>query len=108
MWVSTGNAGLPNQDITTDAVLCPTAGNASSSSKVCGTSPLYFSTRIFESPAIPLDFIGDRPQGLMISRISSAEYFIISCGLFASLNNVGVVLLTRSSVHWAESKTEIN
>ncbi len=45
-----GKAGMPNHCvITTDAVLWPTAGSDSRSSKVPGTSPLYFSMSIWEA-----------------------------------------------------------
>ena len=40
MWVSTGNAGTPKAcTISTEAVLWPTPGRASSASKLGGTSP---------------------------------------------------------------------
>ena len=64
MCVSTGNAGTPNAcAITTLAVLCPTPGNSSNSSNVRGTAPLYFSTKIFDNPAIAFAFCGDNPHG---------------------------------------------
>ena len=37
--------------------------------KLFGTFPLCFSIIIFDSPNIPLLFIGDKPQGLIISSM---------------------------------------
>jgi hypothetical protein len=90
MWVSTGKAGRPKAwTITTLADLCPTPGRASNSSKVSGTAPPCLSTRTRDSPAIALDFWGARPQGRMISQISSAPSFVIFSGDLARAKSLG-------------------
>ncbi len=109
IWVSTGKAGWPKLwDMTTDAVLCPTPGNLSSASKDSGTIPLCSLIKIWLSPWMAFDFAGDKPQGLMISLISSTVNNTMSWGVSALAKSSGVILLTLSSVHWAESRTAIN
>ena len=94
--------------ITTDAVLCPTPGKASKASKLSGTLPSYLSHKILLSSAIALDFLGDKPQGLMIFLITSGSTKDISKGLSAKENSSGVTLFTLISVHCADNKTAIN
>ena len=109
MWVSTGKAGTPKAcDITTLAVLCPTPGKASKSSKDSGTWPLCLSRIIWLKSKMALLLNGDNPQGFIISRISSMVNFTISEGLLAFANKEGVIKFTRLSVHWALNKTAIN
>ncbi len=109
MCVSTGNAATPKAWLkTTPAVLCPTPGSASSSSKLRGTSPPWRSSNSFDRPWIAFDLAGDRPQGLMISRISSGVSSTICSGVRARRNNSGVIWLTLTSVHCADSNTAIN
>ncbi len=55
-----------------------------------------------------LDLRGERPQGLMISRISSTGTCTMLWGLLARAKRLGVVWLTRTSVHWADSSTAIS
>lgn len=54
-----------------------------------------------------LAFFGARPQGRMISSISLIESWIILEGVLALAKSFGVIVLTRASVHWAESRTAI-
>ena len=54
---------------------------------------------MFDKPEIASDFLGDKPQGLIISFILATGTFDISKGLSASANRKGVTLFTRSSVH---------
>jgi len=109
MWVSTGKAGTPKAcDITTLAVLCPTPGSASSSSKLLGTRPPCSSTSCCESAWMFFDFAGDSPQGRMMLRISGTRSFAIAAGWSARANSFGVTRFTRSSVHCAESTTAIS
>ena len=83
--VSTGKLGTPKDcAMTTLAVLCPTPGSRSSAAKSCGTSPQCSSINISLRRRIAFDFCGERPQGLMISRIVSALWHAISKGLSAS------------------------
>ena len=51
--------------------------------------------------------MGDKPTGRIILRISSTLNRIISSGVEALLKSKGVILLTRTSVLCAESKTAI-
>lgn len=51
------------------------------------------------------DFLGARPQGRMISSMVSIFRLTISCGVLASLKRVGVMVLTRASVHCADRRT---
>jgi hypothetical protein len=57
---------------------------------------------------IACDFLGDNPQGFIMSLMVSTESFTISNELSAFLKSEGVILLTRSSVHCAENKTTIS
>ena len=51
--------------------------------------------------------MGDKPQGRMICLISSTDNLTMSYGLSALANKSGVILLTRTSVHCADSNTAI-
>ena len=109
MCVSTGKAGRPKAcAITTLAVLCPTPGSASSASKSAGTRPPCRSIRILDRPAIALAFAGERPQGRITRWISATESFTIASGVAARANRIGVIWLTLTSVHCAESSTAIS
>ena len=100
MCVSTGNAGVPKAcTIITDAVLCPTPGNASNSSKVRGTLPPYLSLKIFAVWRMFFAFEFDSPHGFIISRISDSESFAIFSGVSATAKSLGVTSFTRLSVH---------
>jgi hypothetical protein len=55
---------------TTLAVLWPTAGSSSKYSKLCGLR-LHVCLSKYGKDRIPFDFIGDKPQGRIISFISS-------------------------------------
>jgi hypothetical protein len=91
MCVSTGKAGTPNAwDITTLAVLCPTPGRASSSSKLFGTWPPCRSTMSRESAWMFFDFAGESPQGRMMLRICGTVSRVIAAGSPASANSFGV------------------
>ena len=106
MWVSTGNAGSPKAcAMTTLAVLCPTPGNASSSTKERGTSPPWRSISSCESREMAFAFWGDSPQGRMTSWMRATGTFAMACGVSASAQSLGVTSLTRLSVHCAESST---
>ncbi len=106
IWVSTGKAGFSNAcDITTEAVLCPTPGSDSNSSKVCGTRLSKRSTRIWDIARMCLDLAGDKPQGFMIARISATDNRAIFWGVSALAKSAGVTLFTILSVDWPESMT---
>ena len=109
IWVSTGKDGTPNAwAITTLAVLWPTPGRLSRSSWLSGTWLLYLATKIFERSEMAWDFLGDRPQGLIIFLISSTETHLIFSGVSANSKRAGVIWFTRLSVHWAESSTAMS
>ena len=57
---------------------------------------------------MPLDFIGDKPTGLIISLISSTLNFTMSYGLSAFLKRIGVILFTPASVLCADNSTAIS
>ena len=106
MWVSTGNAGLPKAcAITTLAVLCPTPGSASSSSKVAGTRPPWRSTMSCDSARMFLAFVGESPHERTTRSISFTESLAMASGVRARAKSRGVTSLTRASVHCAESTT---
>jgi ribosomal protein L24 len=84
--------------ITTEAVLCPTPGKASSSSNVRGNLPPCCSTRMRERFQMFLAFIGASPTVRMIFRISGMPSLTMASGVGARLNNSGVTLFTDLSV----------
>jgi len=65
-------------------------------------------TKISDSLAMAFDLVGDRPQGRMISKMSSTGTVVIFFALRARRKSLGVTWLTRSSVHWALNKTATN
>ena len=91
--------------MTTDAVLWPTPGIASSSAKVRGTAPPWRSMISSERRRIALAFCGDSPHGRMMAWIFATGTCRMSAGLSAIAQSCGVTRLTRLSVHWAESNT---
>ena len=104
--VSTGNAGTPKAwAMTTEAVLWPTPGSSSSSSKVRGTSPACFVMISFARPTSALDFCGASPSCLIRFRTFSTGSAAIFAGVPATANKAGVTSLTFLSVHCAESTT---
>ena len=58
--------------------------------KALGTMLLCSLTNIFDNCFMAFDFLGPRPQGLIIEYIFFSDSFDISRGLFANLNNLGV------------------
>ena len=103
-WVSTGNAGAPNAcAMTTLAVLWPTPGSASSSTKLAGTRPSCRSISAIDSPEIAFDFAAASPHGRTSSAISGIARRAIAAGVRARANRTGATRLTRASVHWADS-----
>lgn len=108
MWVSTGKAGFPKAWVsTTEAVLWPTPGRASSSSSVLGTFPLWWAIRSLESCTIAFAFVGPSPHVLMMCSTFFGVSCAIFCGVSASAKRAGVTRLTRASVHCAERRTAI-
>ena len=106
MCVSTGNAGTPKTcAMTTEAVLCPTPGNASSSSNVRGTWPPWRSTSRRDSSRIAAALRGASPHGRTIASICATGSAAIAAGVAAAAKSAGVTWLTRLSVHCAESTT---
>ena len=109
MCVSTGNAGSPNAcAITTLAVLCPTPGSASSSSKVARhLRPPWRSTRSCDSaPDVLRLGAAQSPHGRMMRSISGdRERAPSPRASRARAKSGGVTSLTRTSVHCAESTT---
>ena len=93
--------------MTTLAVLRPTPGSASSSSRVEGTSPPYFSTSARAAPTILLAFMRKKPVDLIKFSTSGSAAFANACGVGYAANRNGVVKLTRTSVVCAESMTAI-
>lgn len=106
MWVSTGNAGTPKAcTMITDAVLCPTPGSASSSSKVAGTPPPCRSPRRRAISLRRFALVGASPISRIRSRISSTSSAAIASGVGARSKSAGVTWLTFLSVLWADSIT---
>jgi hypothetical protein len=99
MCVSTGKAGTPKAcAISTDAVLWPTPGNASSASKLAGTSPPWRSTSNCAIACRFFAFVGARPISRMYSRITSTGRAAIAAGVGAASKSAGVTSLTFLSV----------
>ena len=104
--MSTGKAGTPKAcAITTEAVLCPTPGNSSSSSKVRGTTPPCLAMSILPRPTSALDFWGARPSWRISVSTRASVILAILAGVPASAKSAGVISLTFLSVHCAESTT---
>ena len=94
--------------MTTPAVLCPTPGNDSRSLRFCGTSPLNSVSSLWASLSIFLAFVGANPQERICPKMVSTPSLLMSVGLSAAANSAGVTILTRASVHWADSNTAIS
>ena len=89
--------------MTTLAVLWPTPGRASNSSKVRGTWPPWqFDQQFGKVAEIALAFCGASPQERMIAWISGNRQPRHLFGVSAAANRAGVTWLTRLSVHWAD------
>ena len=106
MCVSTAMVGCPKAVLrTTFAVLRPTPGSASSSSRVRGTSPPWRST---SSRAIAATFAAlalYRPMVLMYGFRPSSPSAAMAAGVFTTGNRRRVALLTPTSVACADSVT---
>lgn len=107
MWVSTAIVGNPNAVLRmTLAVFLPTPGNASSSSRVCGTSPPCDSRRMAHVSIKFFALALNKPIVLMYSIRPSSPSERICSGVLAFLNRTVVAALTETSVAWAESTTD--
>ncbi len=106
MCVSTGKVGYPKAWLmTTEAVLCPTPGSASSSGKVEGTCPPCRSSNRRESSASDRLFPGASPHCRISSRMALSPSAAIFAGSGATRKSAGVTSLTFLSVHCALSTT---
>jgi hypothetical protein len=106
MWVSTGNDGTPKAcAMTTLAVLWPTPGRRSRASRSAGTRPPCSTTSCRDRPEIAFAFCGASPHERIAEWISSTGNRAMASGVRAFAKSPGVTLLTRSSVHCAESST---
>ncbi len=109
MWVSTGKAGWPKAwAMTTLAVLWPTPGSDSSSSKLAGTWPPWRLAMISDRARMFLALAGASPHGRMTDSISRGDSRAMASGVRARANRSGATWFTRTSVHWADSTTAIN
>ena len=105
-WVSVTMAGLPNTSpMMRFALLRPTPGSASSSSKVVGTLQSYLSRSIRIQAEMSRALLRPSPQGLTMASMSSgsASASAATDGYFA--NRSCTTIFTRASVHWAASRT---
>lgn len=106
MCVSTGNAGTPKACvISTDAVLCPTPGNASSASRSAGTTPPWRSTTSAAIARRCFAFVGASPTSRMSAWISATSSAAIAAGVDARAKSAGVTWFTFLSVVCADSIT---
>ena len=87
------------------ALLRPTPGRASSSSKVVGTWQSYLSrsTRIQAEMSRALEW--PRPQGLTMASMSSGSAAARAATPGYLAKSSSTTTLTRASVHWAASRT---
>ena len=107
MWVSTAIVGSPKAVLRmTLAVFLPTPGSASSSSRVCGTSPPYVSRRIAQVSNMFFALALNRPIVRMYSIRPASPRERIWSGVRARLNRTAVAALTETSVACAESTTD--
>src|SRR5579875_575399 len=103
-WVSTVIPGMPYAlPSTTFAVLRPTPGSVTISSRVRGTSPPNRSRSAAASPITDLVFARKNPVGLRISSTSAGFAAARSSGAGYLANNAGVIMFTRLSVVCADS-----
>ncbi len=106
MWVSTAMVGSPKATLrTTLAVLRPTPGRDSRSSRRRGTSPPCFSTSVRAMRMMFFDLVLNRPMVRMESRSRGSPSFSIFSGVSATANRRRVALLTPTSVACADSTT---
>src|ERR1039457_1621958 len=103
-WVSTTTpSALPNETPrTTLAVLRAAPGMVMSSARVWGTWPLNSETTLRAAPWMDFALLWKKPVVRIIFSSSARGAVDIAWGGGKSLNNSGVSMLTRMSVHWAE------
>lgn len=99
-WVSVTMAGLQNTSpMIRLALLRPTPGNASSSSKVVGTLQLYLSRSTRIQAEISRALLRPSPQGLTMASISSGSAAANAATLGYFANKSCTTMFTRASVH---------
>ncbi len=102
--VSTVIPGTPKAlPSTTLAVLRPTPGSVTRSSRRPGTLPSKRSRSAADSPSSDFVLARKKPVGRISSSSSSGGIAAMSSGVGQTANRRGVVWLTRRSVVWADS-----
>ena len=87
------------------AVLRPTPGSATSSSMVPGTFPPCWDRSIWAHSTRSRLLARKNPQEWMYSPTSSTSAWAKASRVGKRAKRAGVTWLTRSSVHWADSRT---
>lgn len=106
MCVSTGKAGMPKAcTMTTDAVLWPTPGSASSASKDRGTSPAWRAQRSAAMACRCLALVGASPTWRISAKMSATANAAICAGVRALRKSAGVTSFTFLSVVCADKST---
>ena len=106
IWVSTAIRGSANAIfMTTLAVLRPTPGNVSSSSRLRGISPPNSLTSLSLKARTFFALVRKSPMVRIMSRILSSPRAAIFAGVSAAANSAAVALLTPASVACADRTT---